>query len=69
METTTAFEQHYRLGELAAMWHVGRETVRRIVVNEPGVVKIKMGKKQENTSYSIPASVAKRIHTRLQSTK
>jgi hypothetical protein len=66
---TTAFEQHYRLGELAAMWHVGRETVRRIVTNEPGVIKIKMGKKQANTSYSVPQSVALRIHTRLQSTR
>jgi hypothetical protein len=66
---TTAFEQHYRLGELATMWHVGRETVRRIVTNEPGVIKIKMGKKQANTSYSVPQSVARRIHTRLQSTR
>jgi len=46
---------------------MGRETVRKLVMNEPGVVKIRMGKKQSNTTYSVPESVARRIHTRLLS--
>jgi len=60
-----AFERHYRLAELARMWSVGRETLRLIFASEPGVVKIRMGRKRKNTTYSIPASVAERVHRRL----
>lgn len=62
-----ALERHYRIGELAEMWKVGRETVRLLVKDEPGVVKIRNGRKRANTIYSVPESVAKRIHTRLWS--
>ena len=57
-----AFERHYRIGELAEMWKLGRETVRLLVKNEQGVIKIRLGR---NTIYSVPESVAVRIHTRL----
>jgi hypothetical protein len=60
-----AFETHYRIGELARMWGLGRETIRRLVKDEPGVIKIRMGRKKAHTIYSVPASVATRIHTRL----
>ena len=60
-----AFERHYRIGELAEMWKLGRETVRLLVKDEIGVVKIRLGRKRANTVYSVPESVALRIHTRL----
>lgn len=60
-----AFERHYRVGELAQMWRLGRETVRLLVKDERGVVRVRLGKKQSNTVYSVPESVAARIHTRL----
>ena len=44
---------------------MGRETVRKLVKDEPDVVKIRLGKKKANTTYSVPESVARRIHTRL----
>ena len=59
------FERHYRIGELADTWQLGRETVRLLVKDEPGVIKIRLGRKKANTSYSVPESVAVRIHTRL----
>ena len=62
---TTYAEKHYRIGELAELWKLGRETLRLIVKDEPGVVKIRMGRKKAHTTYSIPESVARRIHTRL----
>ena len=34
------FEKHYRIGELARLWCLGRETVRKLVKDDPGVVKI-----------------------------
>lgn len=61
----TTFEPHYRVGELAKQWGLGRETVRKLVKDELGVLKIRLGRNKANTSYSIPESVARRIHTRL----
>ena len=58
-------EKHYRVSELAGLWGLGRETVRKIVKDEPGVIKIKQGRKKAHTTYSVPESVARRIHTRL----
>ena len=62
---STTFERHYRIGELCVLWGIGRETLRKILLDEPGVVKIRMGRRKSHTTYSIPASVAERIHTRL----
>ena len=61
----SAFERHYRIGELAAMWQLGRETVRLLVKDERAVIKIRLGRKKAHTTYSVPESVAVRIHTRL----
>jgi len=66
MSSDTSYaERHYRVGELARMWGLGRETLRVIVKDEPGVIKIRMGPKKAHTTYSVPESVAQRIHTRL----
>ena len=62
----TTFEKHYSISHLKTQWGVGRETVRKLVKDEPGVVKIRLGKKRSNTTYSVPESVARRIHTKLQ---
>jgi hypothetical protein len=56
-------EQHYRIRELAKMWSLGVETVRRQVRCEPDVVKV--SGPNGRTTYSIPESVARRIHTKL----
>ena len=63
--TSTTFEKHYRVSELARIWGLGRESTRKLVMFEPGVIKIRLGRKQSNTTYSIPASVADRVHRRL----
>ena len=60
-----AFEKHYRVGELARIWGLGRETVRKLVKDEPDVVRVRLGRKKAHTIYSVPESVARRIHTRL----
>jgi hypothetical protein len=60
-----AFERHYRIGELADLWQLSRETVRLLVKDERGVIKIRLGRKKAHTIYSVPESVAVRIHTRL----
>jgi len=64
-ESLTAFEKHYRIAELVRLWSIGRETIRKLCIHEPGVIKIRMGRAKKHTAYSIPESVARRIHTRL----
>ena len=61
----TTFERHYRVGDLASLWGLRRETVRKLVKDDPGVIKIRMGRKKAHTFYSVPESAARRIHTRL----
>lgn len=61
----STFEPHYSVSQLAALWKYGRETVRKLVMNEPDVLKLKLGRKKANATYSVPESVARRIHTRL----
>ena len=64
-EDRPVFERHYRIAELAEMWNLGRETVRLLVKDEQGVIRIRLGRKRAHTIYSVPESVAVRIHTRL----
>jgi len=61
----TMFEKHYRVGELAELWSLGRETVRKLVKDDPGVIKVRMGRKKAHTVYSVPESVAQRTRTPL----
>ena len=58
-------EKHYRIAELAELWGLGRETIRKMLIDEPGVVKIRLGRKKAHTTYTVPDSVARRIHSRL----
>ena len=52
----SAFELHYRIGELAAKWQLGRETVRLLVKDQRGVIKIRLGRKKAHAIYSVPES-------------
>ncbi len=61
----TAYEKHWRIGELAKVWGIGRETIRKLFAFEPGVVRIRLARRRRHTTYSIPASVAERVRNRL----
>ena len=61
----TTFEKHYRIGDLARLWGLGTKTVRKLIKDDPGVIKIRMGRKKSHTIYSVPESAARSIHTRL----
>lgn len=65
MLDSAPFEKHYRICELALIWGLGRETVRKLVKDDPGVVKVRLGRNKAHTVYSVPESVARKIHTRL----
>ena len=61
----STFENHYTIADLAGQWRLGRETVRLLVKDEPCVLKVRMGLRRSLTRYSIPDSVARRVHTKL----
>ena len=62
----TAFEKHFTISDLKELWGLGRETVRKLFMHEPGVIHVRLGAKKSNSTYSIPESVARRVHNRLQ---
>jgi hypothetical protein len=65
VDDTSFEEEHYTVAQLAERWKYGRESIRKLMMNEPGVLKMQLGRNKKNTHYSIPASVARRVHTRL----
>lgn len=60
-----AFERHYCLRELAELWGLSVDTVRRLFETEPGVLRISVGYRrgrEHRTTFRIPESVAARVH-------
>jgi len=55
-------EQHHKIADLARCWKLGRETIRLMIKDEPGVMKVRLGRKQSHTADSVPDSVVKRTH-------
>ncbi len=69
---STAFlfdERHYSVAEIASMWHLGPDAIRRIFQNEPDVLVLGNGEsvrsKRRYTTLRIPQSVVERVHRRL----
>ena len=69
MEPPSAAERHYAPTDVAALWSLDVETIRRIFLREPGVVVLqspaKKGRRQYRT-IRIPQTVLERVHQRLQ---
>ena len=68
-QPSPTFEQHYEPAELAALWNLSEDTVRRIFENEPGVIVIERDgsryAKRRYRTLRIPASIVERVHRRL----
>lgn len=62
-------EKHYSPAELGARWGFSAGTIRRLIADEQGVLRLQgVGEsagRRKYTTYSIPASVARRLHERL----
>jgi hypothetical protein len=64
-----ALEKHYSVADLAKLWLFSESTVRRIFINEPGVLKLvheETRYKRRYTSLRIPEHIAKQVHRRLE---
>lgn len=64
-------EQHYEPKELAAVWKVSPQMIRKMFQDEPGVLLIgepsgRVGRKLKRSYFTmrIPYSVAERVHLR-----
>jgi hypothetical protein len=64
----TTFERHYSVEELTELWGMSDDFVRRLFLNEPGVViffKHRPGRRVYRT-LRIPESVVQRVHRRMR---
>lgn len=61
-------ERHFAVGEVAELWSLSKDVVRKLFEREPGVLVIgdfhSRGKRRY-TTLRIPESVAQRVHRRL----
>jgi hypothetical protein len=64
----TTFERHYSVEELTGLWGMSDDFIRRLFLNEPGVVvffKHRPGRRVYRT-LRIPESVVQRVHRRMR---
>ena len=68
ISSTLHAERLYSRSELAELWRLSSETIRRLFQEEPGVVTIgerNPRRKRRYVMLRIPQSVAVRVHRRL----
>jgi hypothetical protein len=61
-------EKHYSVNELAVLWNLSKQTIRRLFQDEPDVVRIGEKGVRHRRAYvtlRIPESVVRRVHQRL----
>jgi hypothetical protein len=64
----TTFERHYSVEEITELWGMSDDFVRRLFLNEPGVVvffKQRPGRRGYRI-LRIPESVVQRVHRRMR---
>lgn len=63
--TDVALEPHFTVREIAEMWHVSDDTVRKVFRDEPGVLAIGSEESRFKRGYVtllVPESVVKTVH-------
>ena len=67
----TSLERHFSVAELASLWDLSEQTIRRMFAGEPGVIEWGHTESRFKRGYitmRIPESVVQRVHCRLRST-
>jgi hypothetical protein len=65
MLDSTMKEPHYKVDEVAIMWSMSKDSVRRMFMNELGVVRYSRPRKKYKRGYTtllIPESVLDRVY-------
>jgi hypothetical protein len=64
----TAFERHFTPVELARLWKFDESTIRRMFIDEPGVLVYGRERRRDGrrdyVTLRIPESVARRVYER-----
>jgi hypothetical protein len=66
----SALEKHFRIREIAALWHLSTDKVRQIFDGVPGVLRIGAPESRNKRKYFtllVPQSVVERVHAALRS--
>jgi hypothetical protein len=61
-------ERHYAVGEIADLWHLSSDAVRKLFQDEPGVLVLggqEATHKRRYTTLRVPESVLHRVHRRM----
>jgi hypothetical protein len=63
-------ERHYSVAEVAALWSLSADAVRRLFEREPGVLVLESQKPgiRKYRTFRIPQSVVERVHRRISYT-
>ena len=64
----TSAELHFTVDEIAQVWKLSRDSVRRLFRNEPGVLAVSPRQRRGKRAYltlRIPSSVVERVHRKL----
>jgi len=64
-----ALERHYTPKEVADLWHVSVDTVRRLFRDRPGVLKLDSPETRRKRGYRvirIPESVLQAVHAEMR---
>lgn len=62
---TSFEEQHFTVAQVAKIWSLSEDAVRRLFCKEPGVLVLEgrsKGRKRRYTTLRIPQSVLERVH-------
>ena len=64
-----SLERHFTISQVAELWGLSDNTVRRVFRDEPGVLRTQLPslrtRKRQNVSLRIPESVVRRVHSKL----
>ena len=60
-------ERHFTVAEIAAMWKLSEDMVRRLFEKEPGVLVIETARryKRRYRTLRVPESVVQRVHRKM----
>jgi len=64
----TFAERHYTVAEIAAMWSLSQDAIRKTFHEEPGVLAFGSSESKRRRKYTtlrIPESVVQRVHRRM----
>jgi hypothetical protein len=64
-----ALEKHYSVSEVASLWNLSEDSIRRIFRDKPGVLKLDSPERLRKRGYCvlrIPESVVQKVHAELR---